>query len=620
MDRAFLAAYEAELDHIRVLASEFAALHPNVARNLSLDATPCPDPYVERLLEGVAFLAARTRIKVEAEGARFTAGVLEALWPDLAAPGPAMGLGVLQPGPQVQTMAGGSPVPAGSRFTAGLREGLATRATYSTAQPVMLWPLGLEGAEYLPDRGALNAAGLAAPGAEAAIRLSLRASGPLPLAALALDRLDLCFAGSPRAPALFDAIFGDGTLARARPALPGATPLPLAPPALVGLADTEGLTPRLRPGFEGFRLLRDYFLMPERFHFLRLTGLAPALRPCAEGVALEIALLLARPQPLLDGVGAGDVRLFVTPLVNLFEKECNFVELDPRATAHPVHADRARSRDFEIYRLLRVADADREGEDGLLCPVHAPSAPRHAGPLWWAERRPRRPATDEIRLGRMRSSYAGHDLWISVSRAGGWVPRRLDIRALCTNRDLAILDDTPRLTPEGGEPVMRVDLLGPMRRPQPALAGAPPQAGQGGAAGRDDLTWRLVAQLSSGHLSLAEAGRDGAPLAALLALYADRGDPQLARHARAIAAVHSRPVIERLDLPGPLAFGRGTEITLEIDETPLAGAARLLLPALLDRLLARHVSVNSFVRTRTRLTQKQEEMSWPMRPGLRPPI
>ncbi|WP_248431360.1 type VI secretion system baseplate subunit TssF, partial [Escherichia coli] len=88
--------------------------------------------------------------------------------------------------------------------------------------------------------------------------------------------------------------------------------------------------------------------------------------------------------------------------------------------------------------------------------------------------------------------------------------------------------------PEGGEPVMRVDLVGPMRRPQPALAGAPPMAGQSGAAGLDELTWRLVAQLASGHLSLAEAGRDGAPLCALLALYADRGHPRLARHARAV--------------------------------------------------------------------------------------
>ncbi|KRW95738.1 type VI secretion system baseplate subunit TssF [Paracoccus sp. MKU1] len=620
MDRAFLAAYEAELDHIRVLAGEFAALHPNVARNLSLDAVPCPDPYVERLLEGVAFLAARTRMKVEAEGQRFTAGVLDALWPDLAAPGPAMGIGVLQPGPQVQAMAGGHPVPRGSRFTAAAREGLATRATYATAQAVTLWPLALAAADYLPDRGALAAAGLAAPGAEAGIRISLHATGPAALSALALERLDLCFAGSARAGALFDAIFGNGLGALARPARPGAQALSLDRPELVGTGDDEGLTPRLRRSFEGFRLLRDYFLMPERFHYLRLDGLAPAARQCGEGVALELAVPLARPEPLLEGLGRDDFRLFATPLVNLFEKECNFVELDARSTAHPVHPDRARTRDFEVYRLLRVADADREGADGLLCPAHAPEAPRHAGPVWWAERRPRRPATDEIRRGQMRSSYAGHDLWISVSRAGDWMPRRLDIRALCTNRDLPILDDTPRLTPEGGEPVMRVDLLGPMRRPQPALAGAPPQAGQGGAAGLDDLTWRLVAQLASGHLSLAEAGRDGAPLCALLALYADRGDPQLARHARAVAAISSRPVIARLDLPGPLAFGRGTEITLEIDEAPLAGASRLLLPALLDRLFARHASVNAFVRTRTRLVQKQEEMSWPMRPGLRPRI
>ncbi len=48
MDRAFLGYYEAELAHIRDLSKEFAALHPTVARNLSLDAVPCPDPYVER--------------------------------------------------------------------------------------------------------------------------------------------------------------------------------------------------------------------------------------------------------------------------------------------------------------------------------------------------------------------------------------------------------------------------------------------------------------------------------------------------------------------------------------------------------------------------------------------
>ncbi|HRO14306.1 MAG TPA: type VI secretion system baseplate subunit TssF, partial [Paracoccus sp. (in: a-proteobacteria)] len=424
-------------------------------------------------------------------------------------------------------------MPRGTRLCAVMREGLATRATYTTAQDVTLWPVALEGAEYLPDRGALAAAGLAMPsgGAEAAVRLTLRAAGPAALSALALDRIDLCFAGSPRASALFDAIHGSTAAAVARPARLGAAAHVVARPALVGVEDDEGLTPRVRQSFEGFRLLRDYFLMPERFHFLRLGGLAQAVRHCSDGMALELAVLLSRPEPQLAGLVPGDFRLFATPLVNLFEKECNFVDLDPRATAHPVHADRARTRDFEIYRLIRVADADREGEAGVLCPVHAPEARSRDGPLWWVERRPRRPATDEISRGQMRSSYAGDDVWISLSRTGGAAPRRLDIRALCTNRDLPILDDTPRLTPEGGEPVMRVDLIAPMRRPQPGLSGTAPR---GGPAGNDDPGWRLVAQLSSSHLSLAEAGQDGAPLAALLALYADRGDPALARHVRSL--------------------------------------------------------------------------------------
>ena len=107
MDRAFLEYYEDELAHIRALAAEFADLHPAVARNLSLDTVPCPDPYVERLLEGVAFLAARTRLKLDGEGARFARAVLDALYPDLIAPTPAVGMVVLQPGQQVQTMLGG---------------------------------------------------------------------------------------------------------------------------------------------------------------------------------------------------------------------------------------------------------------------------------------------------------------------------------------------------------------------------------------------------------------------------------------------------------------------------------------------------------------------------------
>ncbi|WP_292262403.1 type VI secretion system baseplate subunit TssF, partial [Mesorhizobium sp.] len=151
---------------------------------------------------------------------------------------------------------------------------------------------------------------------------------------------------------------------------------------------------------------------------------------------------------------------------------------------------------------------------------------------------------------------------------------------------------------------------------QPSIPASLP-AGAEGESRADNLAWRLVAQLSLNFLSLAKEGRGVDPLHALLDLYADRGDPSLARNVHSITRIDSRPVIERLKIDGPMCFGRGTEVTLHVDQSVLAGQSTLLLSALLARLFARHAGINGFVRTRTRLLQKQEDVPWPMTPGNR---
>jgi type VI secretion system protein ImpG len=208
-----------------------------------------------------------------------------------------------------------------------------------------------------------------------------------------------------------------------------------------------------------------------------------------------------------------------------------------------------------------------------------------------------------------------------VSYPGGRPARNsltaLDIRALCTNRDLPVLDDSPKLAVEAGDPVAKVDLLGAFRRPVPAGHGRAHLRRDGGEAHFDDIAWRLVAQLSLNHLSLADASREAEPLRAVLDLYAGRGDPALARHAQSVRKVTSSRIVERLGLPGPLCFGHGVEITLSVDETFLTGSSALLLSALMSQLFTRHAGLNGFVRTRTRLTQRQEEVAWPMTLGSR---
>jgi type VI secretion system protein ImpG len=621
LDRAFLEYYEEELTHVRALASEFADMHPAVARNLSLDTAPCPDPYVERLLDGVAFLAARTRMKVDAEGSRFSRAVLDVLYPDLVAPTPATAMAVLKPGKQVQTMNAGHVVARGTRLVSSLLPGLSTRCTFTTAQDVTLWPLEIASVSYFQDRSALVAAGINAIGGvagEAALRLTLGRTGKGKLNELALDQLDLYFAGRTKAPLLFDALFSACSAVGTRAAGKDNRLTPVPAPEMAGIGDAEALMPRTRPTFEGYRLLREYFMMPERFHYARVRGLQPIVRSCDAG--LEVVFLFRRAVPELADVTPADFELFATPIVNLFERECNVIEIDRRKTRQVLYADRTRPRDFEIYRVLRVEDADTEGPESEIPALFSLGQNRGSGWVYASERRPRRATEDERRQGMTRTSYTGDDVFLAISQpvgnTGARPLKRLDIVALCTNRDLPILDDNPTLTLESGDPVESVRLLGALRPPQPAIPAALP-TGAESQSRADELAWRFVAQLALNFLSLAKDGKGVDPLHALLDLYADRGDPALARHVRSIVRIESRPVIERLAVAGPMCFGRGTEVTLHVDQSVLSGQSVLLLSALLARLFARHAGINGFVRTRTRLLQRQEDVPWPMTPGNR---
>ena len=59
------------------MGAEFAREFPKIAARLGMDGIEVTDPYVERLLEGVAFLAARVQVKLDAEFPRFAQHLIE---------------------------------------------------------------------------------------------------------------------------------------------------------------------------------------------------------------------------------------------------------------------------------------------------------------------------------------------------------------------------------------------------------------------------------------------------------------------------------------------------------------------------------------------------------------
>ena len=90
MDPRLLRHYNTELAHLREMGAEFAQQFPKIAARLGMSGIDVADPYVERLLEGTAFLAARVQLKLEEEFPRFTQRLMQIVLPQAVCPTPSM--------------------------------------------------------------------------------------------------------------------------------------------------------------------------------------------------------------------------------------------------------------------------------------------------------------------------------------------------------------------------------------------------------------------------------------------------------------------------------------------------------------------------------------------------
>ena len=90
-----------------------------------------------------------------------------------------------------------------------------------------------------------------------------------------------------------------------------------------------------------------------------------------------------------------------------------------------------------------------------------------------------------------------------------------------------------------------------------------------------------------------------------------RAEPQVARHVDAVHGIASRAVTRRLPGGGPITFGRGLEVTVELSEARFQDGSAFLLGSVLEVFFRRHVALNSFVETVVRTSERGEIMRWP---------
>src|SRR5579863_9170700 len=184
MSDALLPYYDRELNALRRLTAEFAAAHPKIAGRLRLTADAVDDPHVERLLEGVAFLAARVHFRLDDEFPELTDALLGSLYPHYLAPIPSCMVARLGCSPDLQTP---DTRPVGTELDTEPVRGEALR--YRTTAPVTLWPIEVENVR-LTGLPIVAPANPAAAGAVAALRITLKCAMPdMTFAQLGVDRL-----------------------------------------------------------------------------------------------------------------------------------------------------------------------------------------------------------------------------------------------------------------------------------------------------------------------------------------------------------------------------------------------------------------------------------------------
>lgn len=617
MDPRLLRMYNDELSYLREAAREFGEEHETVAGRLGLKTPTDPDPYVERLLEGVAFLSARVQLKLNDQYPEFTQHLLHAVQPHYLAPTPSICIAGFEPKEGDQILIQGYRVPRHTELTATASEHDNAPVIFRTGHDVTLWPLRISEVEYLSSRAAIAPfAAAAGVRAEAGLRLRFEATGGAQLSQLPVDSLPLYLAGSEAVPAeLYRQLIGEtlAVVGRSSQSAGSQSWRPLSLPKQVGFSNDEALLPSETRSFRGYRLLTEYFACPERFLFVDLGDLRAAFEQATTGC--DVVLLFSRSSPVLTGaIDPSNFKLFATPAINLFEKQLGRVQVTRYSHEFHVVPDRMKPLDFEVYRLLDVKAYERDNVDPKpVAPLYAFGALLYdwrEALFYTTQLRWRRLSTKEQRM-RRRSDYIGTETWISLTAPGD--ATRLDsitelaARALVTNRELPEL-----LTFRGdrhftvaGVPARAVGVLRAPTRPRPPL-------------GLGDAAWRVISHLTPNYAALApEDGDDPSLLRDHLALYGQQDDPAMRRQIDGVLSIRSRLVARRIGEVDRMAIARGHRIRIRLDDAAFEKARMFLFGAVLEQFLAEFASINSFTETIFESPLEGEFMRWPARIGRR---
>ncbi len=574
--------YQDELQFLRELGEEFSKAHPAAAHYLS---GPGRDPDVERVLEGFAFLSARTRQKLEDEFPEISHGLINLLWPHYLRPVPSMA--ILEFSPVLAALRQSQHIARGAEVQSVPVEG--TPCRFRTCYDVMLNPISLE--EVALETRTTGASRL---------RIGFKIHHQAQPATLNLGRLRLYLHGEASvAYAMYLHLCRH--VEEGRVYAGAGTPSVDAPFAAVslepvGFDDDQHVLPFPPASFPGYRHLQEYFALPQKFMFIDVLGLEGlAGLPVDERFQIELRFDQQLPATLRPT--REEIRLYCTPIVNLFEHDGDPIRIDRTQTEYrvrPAGREPFHTEIFSVNQVTAHAPGASQGEDLTYFYSFGRAMLQEDKPFYFTRLRPS--VVDE-RLDTYLSFVDSH------GKAVEHEAETAAIRLTCTNRRLAEGLRVGDVREPGDSTPSFVNFKN-LTAPTPSVT--PPLG--------EELHWRLMSHLSLNYVSLVSVDA----LRGILELYNFQAlrDPRAARanalRLEGIQSVRSEP--GEAMVRGCLL--RGSRVTLDVLEDHFADAGDLyLFASILNEFISLYATLNSFTQLIVRGMQKGEVTTWPLRIG-----
>ncbi len=608
-----LGYYERELIFLRQMGAEFAEKYPKVAGRLLLEPDKCEDPHVERMIEAFSFLTSRVHLKIDDEFPEITESLLNVLYPHYLAPIPSMSIAQFALDPQQGKLTTGYEIERETTLYSRPVQG--TPCRFRTSYPVTLWPIEVASAAL----ESLDPVGSRGKWSEAVLRINLRCLHKTKLADLkvkssesekGISSLRFYLNGEAQlVHPLYELLFNDHLHLQQVELRDVATKRSIKLPASaihpVGFAPDEGMLSYTPRSFLGYRLLTEYFSFPDKFLFFDVTGLDKAAQ-AGFGENVEILLYLRDVTPPRAKIDAGTFQLGCTPIINLFKKIAEPIQLTQQQNEYHVIPDIHRQTATEIFSIDAVTTVDPYLQQSReFQPFYSY---RHAyerdqqGAFWYASRRASQRMEDD-----------GTEVYLSLVdlNFSPNVPpvESITCHVTCTNRDL------PGRLPFGGrEGDFEVENAGPLSRVKclrkPTETLRPPL--------RRGAQWRLISHLSLNQLSLVEGQRNGDPeaLREILMLYDFMDSAATRKQIMGLSNINSRRVVRQTGSRIGTGFVRGIETTIEFDEDQYVGSGVFLFASVLEKFLGLYASINSFNQLLIKTKQREGYLKrWNPRAG-----